>query len=228
MTTAISIIESALSKINAFGVGETLSADDAVDSLEVLNDMLEAWSLDDLLIYVPTQETRALVSGTASFTIGPTGDIVSTRPIKILDAYIRQGGTDYQVEIADRREYNRMTDKLGSYDIPDALYYEATMPNGKVWLLPECGVSCTLYFDVQRLLTSFATTGTDVALPPGYKRAIQYNLALELANDFQKPVPDSVARIAVTSKAQIRKINFSVPLLDSEPSYSRPDILSGT
>ncbi len=215
MATAQEIIESAFSKIGVLGAGETLSAEDAATGLRLLNMLIESWSLDNLLVYDAVQVSRALTAGTASFSIGPSGDVVGDRPIAILGGYVRVSGYDYPIDVVDREQYNALSDKTNGSSWPGAVYYEASMPNGRVYLLPVVGSDCTIYLDTQTVLASFASTGTSVSLPPGYQRALEYGLAVEAAPDFSVRVPESVARLAAAARSQLKTANVQVPVVDT-------------
>lgn len=223
MATALEIIESAFSKLGVFGSGETLSAEDAALGLRLLNRLLESWSLDNLLIYDTEQIQRTVTSGVSSFSVGPTGDEVMARPIAVLGGYVRVGNLDYPVEVLDRAQYNSVGDKQTAQGWPVGVYYEASMPDGRIYLAPKVGYACEIFLDVQTLLASFATAGTTVSLPPGYQRALEYNLAVEAAPDFSKEPPKTVVRLASAAKAQLKTLNVSIPVVDSEAAYlSRP------
>jgi hypothetical protein len=56
-------------------------------------------------------------------------------------------------------------------------------------------------------LTKPATLTTSLAFPPGYLRAFKYNLACEIANEFGVEPPQTVQRIAMTSKRNLKRIN---------------------
>jgi hypothetical protein len=44
-------------------------------------------------------------------------------------------------------------------------------------------------------------------MPPGYLRAFRYNLACEIAPEFGVEPPPTVARIAMTSKRDLKRQN---------------------
>ena len=46
-----------------------------------------------------------------------------------------------------------------------------------------------------------------MAFPPGYLRAFKYNLACEFAAEFGVEPPPTVARIAMASKRNLKRIN---------------------
>ena len=63
MATALDIIIDALQKLGAYAPGETLSDADAQRGLSVMNDMLDTWSNETLMIYCNQQQSIAMVAG---------------------------------------------------------------------------------------------------------------------------------------------------------------------
>lgn len=68
--SALDIIVGALRNINALEAGETPSAQDANDALQVLNDMLESWSIDKCLVFAQTENFLNFTAGQYQYTIG--------------------------------------------------------------------------------------------------------------------------------------------------------------
>jgi hypothetical protein len=79
-TTVTDIISSALRNIGALEAGETPNAQDAADALQVLNDLVEAWSLEHLYIYASTENLLTFTPGVYQYTIGnaPGGTFTGT------------------------------------------------------------------------------------------------------------------------------------------------------
>jgi hypothetical protein len=69
-TTALDLIVGALRKINALAAGETPSAQDSSDALQVLNDMLELWSIDHLMVYASVENILSFTAGQYQYTVG--------------------------------------------------------------------------------------------------------------------------------------------------------------
>lgn len=69
-SSALDLITGALRNINALEAGETPNAQDAADALQVLNDMLESWSVDHLFIYASVENLLTFVPGQYQYTIG--------------------------------------------------------------------------------------------------------------------------------------------------------------
>lgn len=78
MTQPITLIKGALRSIGALASGETPDANTANDCFEMLNDMLDQWSNEKMMVYAVDEVIHELVSGQYIYTVGPTGSIGST------------------------------------------------------------------------------------------------------------------------------------------------------
>ena len=78
MAKPIEIISRALKDIGALEAGEVPTADAAQDAFDMLNDMLDQWSNESMMIYNYTEIIFPVVQGQTQYTIGPTGDVGST------------------------------------------------------------------------------------------------------------------------------------------------------
>lgn len=210
--TAQEVIKASLRLIGAIATGETPTAAEIGDGLEALNIMLGSWSDERLMVHVITEDTQALTSGTASYSIGTGGAMDTKRPIKIQSAFIREGDRDYHLRIRGEAEYNAISQKADT-GTPNLLYYSPGWTTGTIYLHPTPGSGLTLYLYSLKMFAAkgggdlvTAITST-VSFPPGYIRAIKYNLAIELAPEYGKSVPPAVLLGAVESKGSIKRIN---------------------
>jgi len=71
MTTALDIVSRALKDIGALEAGETPSSDSAQDALDMLNDMLDQWSNEDMIVFNFTEIIFPVIAGQTQYTIGP-------------------------------------------------------------------------------------------------------------------------------------------------------------
>jgi hypothetical protein len=78
MTQAIDIISRALKDIGALEAGETPAPADAQDAFDMLNDMLDQWSNEQMMVFYKTEIIFTLTSGQTQYTIGPGGQIGGT------------------------------------------------------------------------------------------------------------------------------------------------------
>jgi hypothetical protein len=73
------------------------------------------------------------------------------------------------------------------------------------------------------MLQSFAAITDELDLPPGYQRAIEYNLAVEYGPEFGVDIPNTVRQIAESSRRNLKRINSPSPIMRSEAGYMTRD-----
>lgn len=208
MPTALELIESSAIKLGAKATGEALTADEANDSLSILNSMLEAMGIDEMMVYQIKQDTYTWTAGQASRTIGPSGNLNGVRPVKIDSAFFRENGIDYPVNILQlREEYDSIPYKTDVTNYPTDLFYDPAYPLGVIYAYPVPTSNIAIYINYWQPLQSFASLTTDLAMPPGYRWMIENNLAVALESVFSVPVPASVVKAAVDSMAAIKRVN---------------------
>ena len=71
MTQPIEIISRALKDIGALEAGETPTPEAAQDALEMLNDLIDQWSNEGMMVYNVTEIVFPVISGQTQYTIGP-------------------------------------------------------------------------------------------------------------------------------------------------------------
>lgn len=202
MTTALGIITSAMRKAGILVKNEQPSADEAADGLEMLNDLLDSISNDSLIVYARTFENFTLSANDTTYTIGIGGDFNTVRPIKIITAYVRSGNIDYPLSLVNDEQYASITLKTVS-GIPEFLNYTNAFPLGTINIYPAPSQGYQLFLVTEKQLSTFTLNQT-VSLPPGWKRMLIYNLAVELAPEYGQEVPQITYQIAKDSKAEIK------------------------
>jgi hypothetical protein len=203
MTTARDLITRTHRLIGAIGKGETLDSSDAADGLAALNEMLSLWSAEGAVIYEEKRDNHTLVAGTASYTIGSGATINTARPIRILDAFIRQSDRDYSVKIIDSHQYAAIPLKSQQEPLPQYLYYDANYNSSGYGTIILAGTPSTgnvLHINSIKPLSSIASLSTDLVLPPGYELAMRFNLGQLLAPEFGIELPAHIIKIAADSK----------------------------
>ena len=77
MSQPIDIISRALKDIGALEAGETPTPEAAQDAFDMLNDMIDQWSNEDMMVFYKSEIVFPIVPGQTQYTIGPTGNINS-------------------------------------------------------------------------------------------------------------------------------------------------------
>ena len=75
MTQPIDIISRALKDIGALEAGETPTPEAAQDAFDMLNDMVDQWSNEQMMVFYKTEIIFPITPGQTQYTIGPGGDI---------------------------------------------------------------------------------------------------------------------------------------------------------
>lgn len=232
MTTPRDLIKDALEDIGAIGVGDSIPGDQSTGLFNRLNRMLANWSTNGALIFADTLISHTLTSGDGEYTIGSGGDINTTKPTKIKDAYYRAATIDYNLEIIDEFKYNRIAIKSLQGGYPDYLYYKTGHPLGTIKLYPLPSAAHTLFLEAEVPLTAFTGLSQTVSLPEGYEEAIQYNFAKRVAGAFGRTLTPEQETLAREGLADIKRANrkndfFEVTIDAPGKRYDGFDIYSG-
>jgi hypothetical protein len=186
MTTALDLLQSSARLANILASGETMTADEANDGLKVFNDILENWSTQNLMVWARANQTFPLTTGVGTYTIGPAGTWNTDRPVRITGGYTTIAGTDFPFTMWGQVEYNAVAVKTIS-GVPQRALYVADYPLGSVSLypVPASAISAqTITLTIDRLLTFPLALTTVLAFPPGYEKALRYELAVALGPEY--------------------------------------------
>lgn len=188
MATASDIITRALRGIGAIDAVETPSAEDMGAGLAAINELMESYSIKRGTIYAQVSESFTLTPGDGAYSFGSGGDINTARPLRIESAFLRDGSTDYPLEvISSRDQYNAIEDKtIGG--LPARLYYDPTYTTGSVYfdLLPD--KAYVLHLTSWKPFSTFASSGSSVSVPGYYSRYWRLCLQIDLAPEYGRPI----------------------------------------
>jgi hypothetical protein len=216
MTTAIELIEGSLRLLGQLAEGEVASAETAQDALFAMNEMIESWTTERLMIFSTQDQTFTWPANTISQTLGPSGNFVGLRPVQVDDStYFKDpaSGLSFGIKIINQQQYDGIALKTVTSSYPQVLWLNMTYPDIEMYVYPVPTRALEWHFISVEELTQPATLTTAIAFPPGYLRAFRYNLACELAPEFGVEPTPTVSRIAMTSKRNLKRINASDGLM---------------
>lgn len=218
MATVLDLITEALVTVKALAVGETAPPSMTSDALNRFNEVLEALTIQNLAVYTNLATTFPLVAGTRSYTIGPTGAVVTERPPYLETAFVTYTGTDFPVVLHTDEEYAQLALK-GQRGLPQWFFYDPGYPNGTItlWPVPDQAATMTVYQN--KAFTAAATIYDTFAMPPGYRRMIRQLLAWELLSDYPGMNASEIAKLEADAKgavALVKRNNRKPALLRSE------------
>ena len=218
MSTVRDLIHDALKKIHVVGIGENLTADQEQSAFRSLNDLLASWSVEGGLVYQQTQETFNLVGNQQVYTIGSGQDFNTVSPFSIEALYTTLGTTDYPASPYGQEDWASISSKTTSTGIPEVYYYDNNFDVSRIYFYPiPTGVSTVTMFS-RKPIVEFNSINDTVNLPSGYRRALIYNLALELAPEYEREALPTVVKIANKSKGNIFSYNSRNKRIRSNPT----------
>lgn len=230
--------------------GQNMSAAELTDCLQVLNDMLDSWSAKRVLIFttpritvdqngnpfmlIPTQQSYTLgnLKGTENFLLPRP----SRRPVvSILYSASQQTPVELPMDMYDDTQWQGIANKSTPSILPQVCYIETNMPDMQLnfWPIPTQANPVILY--LWQVLAQFPNLQTTFTFPPGYARAIRFNLAMELFAEFSGDASKlpAVAAIAKSSKDDVEMNNIRAKEAYCDPAllgsgYPRGNIFTDT
>jgi len=216
MTTAAELIEGSLRLLGVLAEGEQPSVAVMQDSIMAMNQMIQSWDTERLSVFSTQDQVFTWPAYTMSRTLGPTGDFVGNRPIEVDDAtYFKDpsSGLSFGVKLINQQQYDGIAFKTVTSTYPQVLWVNNTFPDIELTIYPVPIKALEWHIISVETLNEVSSVSTDMYFPPGYLRAFRYNLACELAPEFGVEPSPQVQRIAMSSKRNIKRVNFPGDLM---------------
>lgn len=208
--TATDIISGALYAISSVTPGEAINGSELGYALGVLNNVLAAWSAENLQAPFRTVESFPLTIGKASYTIGQSGtpDFNTVRPDYVTFVWRRDAnGLDYWLIDYTKEQYNSVFQKT-LQGLPQWYYYDAQYPNGVLNLYPTDVQADTLFIESLKPIAQFSSTTATMALPGEYFEDLKYSLAERLAPEYGMTISQDLRKLMDDSHKRIKRKNL--------------------
>lgn len=228
MATAADIINDALASLGVIEEGQTGNSAQLAKGLEKLNDLIDSLNADKLTLFQEYEEIFTLTSA-SQYTIGASQTFNTTRPERLISALFKQTSTStrFPIQIATKEEWDSIG-YLTTTGFPEVLWYDEAYPTGTINIWPQ--YSGFLVLTSMRQITEFVTTATTFSLPPGYRKMLKTNLAVDLAPAVQSQIPPSIQEAAKKSLGSVKRKNIKNPQSLLEVSFlnrHKTDIYQG-
>ena len=214
--TALDLISSSLRLINVLAAGEICPISEANDALQVFNDMVDSWNTQRLAIFTTRSDDFPLVLAQQSYTLGIGGDFNMPRPPQIdgmssILLYDPSNPVEVPITMYTVDQWqNQVPVKKVSGSFPLICYDDGGFPfrTLSMWPIQSSGITNDVRIYSWQALTGAAALSTAIAVPPGYRQAFRFNLALLLAAEFAQPVPPGVQETAIKSLGVVKALNM--------------------
>ena len=212
MPTANDLVSRALRKAGILETGQTALANDSLEALDTLNDILDQWSLEDLMIIYTSIIEFPLVPGQLQYSIGAGGDIAVVRPIELITAWFTDGNDiTYALPIVAFSNYQSIVQKISKTNtLPSLIAYQPSYPLGQLYLWQTPSAALTLRLEVSQQFIRIPDLSVEIdnSFPVGFNKAIVDSLAYELCLEYgHTEILGLLKETALTSKMNIKRKN---------------------
>jgi hypothetical protein len=172
----------------------------------------------------PTTFTYTIVSTTSPATGSPVftaGDFHTARPVRIVGAFTRAGGTDSPLGLISENYWNNIADKSATAAVPINLLYRPNFPFGQIIIYKVPTGTPELHIKSEKMISEFASLTSDQPLPPGYRRMLELSLAVDVAGEYGARVPQQTAdalRGELTALVEVNRQRLISSKLQTQPS----------
>jgi len=205
--SAYDLIEGSMRLLGAIATGETMTADEANDGLNSLNDILETWSLENLTVWGTDVQVFSSVAGQGLYTIGPLGNFATTRPVRISGAFSTLNGVDFPIDLIGEDEYDRISLKTMQQTYPEKAVYINSSPLGILKFWPVFSQVLPVNLAIDQVLTQVPNLQQVIGFPPGYYIALKHALAILMSADYGIQPSAVITSVASTTKANLKRAN---------------------
>lgn len=222
--TVQDILTASLVEINACDAGGTPQAEVNALALQKFNMLVDDWNSERCAVYHEEFLDFTIIPNQAVCTIGPAAStpdyvVADSRPVTIDGANVVLNDVSPEVNcplaIVRYPWWLAQSVPETTTEQPTYLYYEPKFPNGEIRLWPLPTVAYGLQLMVRQVLSEL-TEAEDFEMPPGYRTAMIYTLAENLAGPLRKPWTGKQDQNARKARARIFANNDLTPAIATQ------------
>lgn len=179
---------------------DTPTTDQYAAYLPRLNDLINFYQTQGLKLWLQYDLSVPLVAGQEKYSISPTGDVVMTKPTRILDNgyFLDTNGVRRPLMMISRDEWTRLSNHTTSGSLSS--YFVDKQQNSLdvyVWNLPDATAATgTLHVLIQQQVTNLVTVSDTMNFPQEWFIALHWGLADEIATGQPQAIMDRCAQRA--------------------------------
>ena len=171
------------------------------DGLLRLSDLCNLWQTQGLKLWLTSDTSVTLTAGTGTYTFGPTGSTVMTKPVRVLQGYwLSSGGVRTPLQPISRDEYVRLASTttqgaLSSYYVDK----QQSQLSVSVWNPPDATAATgTLHLILQLQATTPVSLTDNTGFPVEWYMALRWGLADELSTGQPSAIMSRCAQRAAS------------------------------
>ena len=182
--------------------GEMPKSDKIASAMNRLNDMINFWGTQGLKLWTFLDQSITLVASTNSYTLGPGGSIITTKPLRAIQGYYLDSTGDNRRPIYPLSwdEWLRLSNTTNEGAISQ-FFVDKQAANLVVyfWLTPDTTAATgTAHLLIPRQITNFTGLTDTMNFPQEWFIALRWGLADELAVAQPQAIQDRCNRNATS------------------------------
>ena len=204
--TPASIIGDAYFDAGIVQEGDSPSSEQIVTGMRKLTDIINIWQTQGLKLWLNVDTTVPLVAGQGTYVFSPTGDVVMTKPMRVIQAYYRDlNGIRRPLVVLSWDDYLRLSQvnqsgAINSYFVNK----QDTQLSVFFWLLPDVTAATgTAHLLLQVQVTDFINVTETMNFPIEWRIALRWGLADELSTGQPQAIMDRCQQRALIYRTML-------------------------
>lgn len=224
MITGLQLVTDAMYGSGALGQDEAITAADSQLCLRRLNRLMDSWSNFRSRCYQVQTDSFLMTANVASYS--STLLLNMGRPLNVDSMYVRLQNIDWTVEMISAADWAAIVYKPVP-SIPNYCYLDTGFPDATFNFYPVPYAAFTCFVNSTTSLPADITLSTNIALPPGYERAIVDCLSIDICPSFGVQPSPTLIMSARQGTEALARTNLYVPELTTMLDYGQPDPSNG-
>lgn len=217
------IIVSALRKIGIIEPSDTTASIDSniiANAVVTLNTMVKQWATEGIKLWTVVELTLPLVATKTTYLLGPSLDLDTDKPLKLIQAWIRNTSVtphiDIPMNVISKQEYNILGSKQ-STGTSNSIFMDPGLTSSTlyVYLTPDTLAASTyeMHLVVQRPIKDITSSTDTPDFPNEWLNALVWGLADELSIEFDVP-------LNIRQEIAMRAERYRTQLVDWDTEYN--------
>lgn len=190
--TPYAILEDAYSDAGKLSAGETLNGDQITKGMRRLRDLVNTYQTQGLKLWLNSLYTLTLTEGTATYTFGPAGSVVMTKPLRVIMATYVNDDVSRTLTPLSWNDYLSLSNRAQEGAVTSYFVNkQQTTMNVSLWQVPDAtAAEGTVQLLLQQQVTDPISLTETMNFPVEWRMALHWGLAAELSTGQPQAVID--------------------------------------
>lgn len=204
--TAARLIEYAMRDAGLLARNQRPKSSDYAEYLNRLNDLVNAWQVEGIKLFLWEDISITPIASTAVYTIGLTGGTVMDKPLRVITGYFVDAN-----DVSRPLDPISWTDWVGLGNKTETgatckffADKQATLLRLTVWPVPDTSTATgTFHFILQKQVPNFVSITDTSAFPLEWAMALRWGLADEICTGQPQSIVSRCAQKAAAYKSKL-------------------------